>query len=356
MSKPVPVLPPGASSAPPVVVAPPWAARYKKEPLPPHRQRIQSHAAAAAAPPAPVLTSSDFPLLVQHQGKATPAAATSARGGSHIRLPLSGCVPAAHPSCNAIVGVAAAVEDGLEEQWGIVYDPAGTERDRERGGLVLRDGSINPGHYCFNPDPTYPLSPLSAITPGTGGAVRLGDCGEVSAGWDHTKVVGSDPSTHKHAVTVYAHFHVHADNADLVSHRSGGQAAKEPRSTACGGKPKLTPPKLRPASAPSMGDVAAWLCYHRNQPRAFVLTRDSCWLLFKWKIPGHAKGGVECPSDVTHPFFEHCNRRRYESINSAAGALLRGLPQHGFAIYVRKLADRAPHSNGVYRMWVPPSR
>lgn len=43
-----------------------------------------------------------------------------------------------------------------------------------------RDGSVNPGHFCFNPIPTYPLSPLSKIAPLRGsGAVRLGDCGEV---------------------------------------------------------------------------------------------------------------------------------------------------------------------------------
>jgi len=266
--------------------------------------------------------------------------------------------PAAWGSCEAVVTVAAAVEDGLEEQWRAVYDPAGTEKDRERGGLVLRDGTVNPGHFCFNPNPTYPLSPLSAITPaGVGGSVRLGDCGEVSAGWDHTQVIGPDAATHKHAAAVYAHFHVHADNADLLSYRCGGQttaAAAAAAATVCPPvNDAISRAHRRPASVPSMGDIAAWLCYHRNQPRAFVLTRDSCWLLFKWKINGHAKGGIECPVHATNALFDQCNRRRFEPITSAADVLLRELPRHGFAIYHRKLADRPANGNGMYQLWAP---
>eukprot|EP00729_Bicosta_minor_P003553 gene3553-11042_t len=320
----------------PAVVPPVWAARYKKEAHPQHRRWIKSHTA-------PVTRSN---------------AGVGGAGTSRRQIPAK----IWGNNCETVVTVSAAVEDGLEEQWRIVYDPDGAEKDRERGGLVLRDGSVNPGHFCFNPIPTYPLSPLSKIAPLRGsGAVRLGDCGEVSAGWDHTKVIGPDPTTHKHAKNVYAHFHVHADNADLLSHRCGGQtvatavAATSTKEAAgfSSSSARGAGAALRPASAPSMGDIAAWLCYHRNQPRAFILTRDACWLLFKWKMPGHAKGGIECPSHATDALFDQCTRRRFESINSASGMLLRELPQHGFAIYVRNLADRQPNSNGMYRLWAP---
>lgn len=105
-------------------------------------------------------------------------------------------------------------------------------------------------------------------------------------------MIGPDPTTHKHAKNVYAHFHVHADNADLLSHRCGGQtvatavAATSTKEAAgfSSSSARGAGAALRPASAPSMGDIAAWLCYHRNQPRAFILTRDACWLLFKCEL------------------------------------------------------------------------
>lgn len=202
----------------PAVVPPVWAARYKKEAHPQHRRWIKSHTA-------PVTRSN---------------AGVGGAGTSRRQIPAK----IWGNNCETVVTVSAAVEDGLEEQWRIVYDPDGAEKDRERGGLVLRcvllffvffcspiscciqeytttralplffpkrdccgvctnfcsqgmhapflccthffptfpnrDGSVNPGHFCFNPIPTYPLSPLSKIAPLRGsGAVRLGDCGEV---------------------------------------------------------------------------------------------------------------------------------------------------------------------------------
>lgn len=86
------------------------------------------------------------------------------------------------------------------------------------------------------------------------------------------------------------------------------------------------------------------------------MTRDANWLLFKWPKPGHAKGGIECPSDDIASLLDKCNYRKFESIQAAADLLLQEIPKHGFAIYVQKLADRPPNANGIYRVWVPSTK
>lgn len=40
--------------------------------------------------------------------------------------------------CAEYIIVSATIDAALEEQWNVVYDPAGMEKDRERGGLVLQ--------------------------------------------------------------------------------------------------------------------------------------------------------------------------------------------------------------------------
>ena len=40
--------------------------------------------------------------------------------------------------CEEYIIVSAAIDAALEEQWNVVYDPDGIEKDRERGGLVLQ--------------------------------------------------------------------------------------------------------------------------------------------------------------------------------------------------------------------------
>lgn len=96
----------------PAVVPPVWAARYKKEAHPQHRRWIKSHTA-------PVTRSN---------------AGVGGAGTSRRQIPAK----IWGNNCETVVTVSAAVEDGLEEQWRIVYDPDGAEKDRERGGLVLR--------------------------------------------------------------------------------------------------------------------------------------------------------------------------------------------------------------------------
>lgn len=98
----------------PAVVPPVWAARYKKEAHPQHRRWIKSHTA---------------PVTRSNAGVGGAGTSSSRR---QIPAKIWG------NNCETVVTVSAAVEDGLEEQWRIVYDPDGAEKDRERGGLVLR--------------------------------------------------------------------------------------------------------------------------------------------------------------------------------------------------------------------------
>jgi len=237
-----------------------------------------------------------------------------------------------------------------------------------------RDGTVNPGHNCF--DLGAPLSPISQYKAECGGMVRLGDCGEVNAGWDHSGLFIDDPTTFKYSNLVYAHFHVHADNIDLQKYRCGvsSSGASQTSSSGSHGNLRGSTPAVttaitslpmtdsyvtngiikrdvsRPASTPSLGDIAAWLCYHRNRPRAFVLTRDTSWLFFKWEVTGHGKGGVECPLETITPWSNECNRRRYESI-LAAPELIQEILGHGFAIYTRKLKESEPTCDGTYYLW-----
>lgn len=227
--------------------------------------------------------------------------------------------------------------------------------------LTPRDGSVNPGHLCF--DHTAPLSPISQI-PGsvsTGGLVRVGDCAEVYAGWDHTEVVANDPNTYHYAALVYAHFHVHADNIDLGEYRRRQHCVISSGSGSKGTSLNLRqhpPPHdnnhlelqhLR-ESTPSMGDIGAWIGYHRNLSNAFVLTRNTSWLLCKWNVPGHGKGGMECPLETITPWLEECQRRCFEPITEGKD-LLKEIAEHGFVIYTRKLAHREPDTDGVYQLW-----
>ena len=227
-----------------------------------------------------------------------------------------------------------------------------------------RDGSANPGHFCFGPKPNAPpLSPISQI-PGTfGGLVRVGDCSEVYAGWDHTEVHGHDPATFHYADLVYAHFHVHADNVDLGEYRrrrcgSGDGNTEGNRGLFLPSSDPSTSSRLSHLrgtttnfeSTPSLGDIAAWIGYHRNLTKAFVLTRNTSWLLCKWVVPGHGKGGIECPLEVYMPWIGECERRCHEPITQGI-ALLQEISRHGFSIYTRNLDDREPGVDGVYQLW-----
>lgn len=40
--------------------------------------------------------------------------------------------------CEEYILVSATIDAALEEQWNVVFDPVGMEKDRERGGLVLQ--------------------------------------------------------------------------------------------------------------------------------------------------------------------------------------------------------------------------
>eukprot|EP00928_Gymnodinium_smaydae_P021256 TRINITY_DN1827_c0_g3_i1.p1 TRINITY_DN1827_c0_g3~~TRINITY_DN1827_c0_g3_i1.p1 ORF type:complete len:261 (-),score=27.22 TRINITY_DN1827_c0_g3_i1:247-993(-) len=227
--------------------------------------------------------------------------------------------------CPATYETLKAVEDALEGQWRVVYGH-GPERNLERGGLVLKDGGVNPGHFCFNLEAE--LSPISAIPddqPGAG--ARVGAQSEVAAGWDHTSVVGSDSSTYHFAQTVSAHFHVHADLAGPVR-----------------GVPKCKP------SMPSVGDISAWLRYHHNTPRAFILTIDKSWLLVKHVVPGHQKSGFKAPNEVIDPIRSELEPRRYESISKIVDIIL-DLRRHGFGVYQKWIGGRALNGCGVYELW-----
>ena len=224
---------------------------------------------------------------------------------------------------------------------------------------------MNPGHFCFGPKPNAPpLSPLSNLPGIFGGLVRVGDCAEVYAGWDHTEVWGDDPSTYHYATLVYAHFHVHADNIDLEDYRRrrhchGHLRGELPQSL------RPPPPPSPPSppspghhqvdyeSTPSLGDIAAWIGYHRNLPKAFVITRKTSWLFCKWEVPGHGKGGIECPVDTIMPWITECESRCHEPITALVGTeLWYEIAAHGFAIYTRKLHNnREPGVDGVYHIW-----
>jgi hypothetical protein len=250
------------------------------------------------------------------------------------------------------------VHDALIQQWKIVYCSCcchcccSEERDRERGGLVLYDGNVNPGHFCFDDDDDNAessLSPLSKIKHPRGGAddgcggghVRVGTCSDIHAGWDHTAVIGVDPSTHHHAELVYGHFHIHADNAvdelkrlrleqqqpKLETERSSSKSTVKTMSDVSA-PPPSSPPQLPKTSSsscyshytstPSCGDVAAWLIYHRNTRRAFVVTRTTSWLLLKFPIHGHTKNGIECPWHIVEPWIQQLERHKYHPIALAA--------------------------------------
>jgi hypothetical protein len=105
------------------------------------------------------------------------------------------------------------------------------------------------------------------------------------------------------------------------------------------------------ASVPSLGDIAAWLVYHRNQPQAFILTTDTSWLLWKWPVKGHGKGGVEYPASEIAMLVKKLEENCFLPI-TAAGPLLAGwLPKRGFGIYKRPLASRTPEGHGTYHLW-----
>ena len=105
------------------------------------------------------------------------------------------------PVRSQVSTVPEAVGRALLQEWRIVYGTT-PEHDRERGGLVLPDGSVRPG-LCAPCSSADQLSSLSAVS-----HCRVGSAHEVNAGWcleeaDREICDGNQAS----------HFHVHADLA-----------------------------------------------------------------------------------------------------------------------------------------------
>eukprot|EP00930_Biecheleria_cincta_P010145 TRINITY_DN112115_c0_g1_i1.p1 TRINITY_DN112115_c0_g1~~TRINITY_DN112115_c0_g1_i1.p1 ORF type:complete len:335 (-),score=41.57 TRINITY_DN112115_c0_g1_i1:49-990(-) len=214
------------------------------------------------------------------------------------------------------------IEDALQAQWRVVYGHS-AEQDLERGGLVLNDGTVNPGHCGFHPH--VQLSPVSSIPDGEAGCgARVGSAYTVFTGWEHTGIVGSDPSSYFHSQSVFAHFHVHCDMART-----------------CRGR--------KAASMPSLGDLKYWLECHFNMPKAFVLTLDSCWLFMKFQVPGHENQGFKAPDEVIAPFRSRCDGHILEEL-SAAPEIWEGLRPHGFGLYRKWINHRDSEGNGPYEL------
>mmetsp|Transcript_43843 Transcript_43843/g.106307 ORF Transcript_43843/g.106307 Transcript_43843/m.106307 type:complete len:413 (+) Transcript_43843:32-1270(+) len=271
------------------------------------------------------------------------------------------------------------------------------ERNLERGGLVFWDGRVNPGHFCFETkeENDKRLSPISKkivhttkqknITTSNGGGgmmgrVRVGRCCDVSAGWDHTDVDGYDPTTFHYTRLVFGHFHIHADDATgeirkIRNEQKGEEEQEEeekidtrPRHLRPPLKPLLPappPPTVPPSmsmtedqpiiytSVPSCGDVAAWLMYHRNVSRAFVVTRTTSWFFEKIKVQGHTKDGIECPYHVIEPWIVQLQEHEHEPIAATISprhtttvqegrcdfeSIYRQMLQHGFGIFTNHLS------------------
>ena len=216
---------------------------------------------------------------------------------------------------------------------------------------------------------------------GLEGRVRVGRCCDVSAGWDHTDVNGYDPTTFHYTSLVFGHFHIHADDAtgEIIKIRNEEQEQHEDEGAEEGTdtiqseeellplKPLLLPPSPPPrlrllstqtssslpdehqpyVSVPSCGDVAAWLTYHRNVSRAFVVTRTTSWFFEKNIVDGHAKDGIECPYHIVEPWVVQLQEHEHEPIaattNHKVGrcdfeCIYRQMLQHGFGIFTKHLS------------------
>ena len=212
---------------------------------------------------------------------------------------------------------------------------------------------------------------------GLQGRVRVGRCCDVSAGWDHTDINGYDPTTFHYASLVFGHFHIHADDAtgEINTIRRIEEQQQQEEEDDCDTiqsedellplKPLLLPPSPPPqirlssmaasddhhqqpyVSVPSCGDVAAWLMYHRNVSRAFVVTRTTSWFFEKIKVDGHAKDGIECPYHIVEPWVVQLQDYEHEPIavttHHKVGrcnfeCIYRQMLQHGFGIFTKHLS------------------
>mmetsp|Transcript_43844 Transcript_43844/g.106312 ORF Transcript_43844/g.106312 Transcript_43844/m.106312 type:complete len:241 (+) Transcript_43844:369-1091(+) len=199
------------------------------------------------------------------------------------------------------------------------------------------------------------------------GRVRVGRCCDVGAGWDHTDVDGYDPTTFHYTRLVFGHFHIHADDAtgEIMKIRNDEKEKQDletrPQHLLRPLKPLLpSPPPTAPSfilmseedqniytSVPSCGDVAAWLMYHRNVSRAFVVTRTTSWFFEKIKVRGHTKDGIECPYVIVEPWIVQLQQHEHEPIaattNHKVGrcdfeCIYRQMLQHGFGIFTKHLS------------------